>query len=144
MSISFVPIRRTLSVMAFIVGASFCFLGDAWHKQPSLFYLNQLPIPWWTYGIAFLLAGLLIPFDKFRPYGYLIGAIIYTIFSVAVWLAVVGGFHPHLFLFENFPEGSVSSFFAACNITTISVVYWVCLKFSIYRRYDPDNEVMQG
>lgn len=135
----FTAVKKTLAIAAFIAGASFCIAGDQWHSQPSFFYINELPLPWWLYGAVLLLAACFIFVEKTRPVGFLLGAILYSFFAIAVWLAVLGGFHLNVAILGRFPNNTVGSFFAAGNITTVCVLYWSELKSSIYVQVNPER-----
>ena len=140
----FGALRLVLALAAFIAGASFCLAGSEWHQSPTFYYVNQLNVPWWLIGAFLIIAALCLIVSKIRPIGFLIGAIVYTFFSIASWLAVLGGLHLHiLFLsYLAFPENTVASFFAAGNITTICVLYWSSLKYAIYVQVDPERVKM--
>jgi hypothetical protein len=137
-------VRIAMAVCAFIAGASFCFAGKEWHTSRSLYYINQLPVSWWVYGLLLLVGGCCMLLTKVKPIGFLIGAIVYTFFALMVWLAVVGGLHLDIFPLEklHFPTNSVGNFFAASNLTTLSVLYWSALKGAVYKQVDPEKEIL--
>ncbi len=134
---------RVMAVTAFLAGASFCFAGEDWHAQPTFYYINELPIPWFVYGILFVIGGICVLIPYVKPIGFLVGGILYTFFSLLVWAAVVAGLNLNVLLLSklDFPEGLYPSFFAACNLTTICVLYWSALKDSIYTQVDPDRHL---
>lgn len=136
-----VRLRQTLAIMAFLTGALFCFGSTAWHSQGTFYYLNQLPIPWWVYGLTLLIAGALLLLQKLKPVGYLIGAILYSFFGLAAWLAVLGGIHSQIWLLAelDLPPGVNGNPFSAINMTTIALIYWWCVRESIYIQVDPDR-----
>ena len=138
-TLNFVAVRYALAATAFIAGASFCFLGERWHSQPTFFYVNRLPIPWFVYGIWLVLAALCLIWKKTRANGFRMGGIIYSFLAICAWLSVIGGLHLHWLPDLHFPKGSIGSLFAACNITTIAILYWSALHWVVYSEVDPDR-----
>lgn len=130
-----------MAVMAFVVGASFCFLGEKWRTSSAFYFVNRLPLPWWLYGGLLVVAAGCLIVEKYRPVGYLIGAIIYSFFALMVWLSVLGGLHATVFPLKylDFPSITEESFFGACNLSTIAVLYWSALRYSIYAQVDPES-----
>lgn len=135
-------IRLVLAVSAFLVGASFCFGPDQWHASPSFYYVNLLHVSWYVFGAVFILAGICLVFDKVRPIGYLIGAIIYTFFSIVIWLTVLGGIHSSiggLHIPSWLRTEGAGNLFAASNSSTVAVLYWAAVRWSVYEQVDPDR-----
>lgn len=134
------PLRIVLAVFAFIIGANFCFVQTFWHSNATFYFVNILGAPWWVYGGLFILAAVLLLFEKTRPWGYLIGVILYTFFSIAAWLAIIGSLHWSIIpAWLALPAGKVGNIFAASNITTIAILYWSSLRWSIYDLVDPER-----
>lgn len=136
-----VRLRLTLAVMAFLAGAFVCFYPSGWHFSPTFYYVNKLNVPWWLVGGLFLIAGVAILIKKIRPIGYLIGAIVYSFFSLSAWLVVIGGLHWSYVPDFGFPKGLVGSPFAAVNLTSLALVYWIVLRDAVYKQVDPELEL---
>jgi hypothetical protein len=50
-------------ISAGLTGAAGVLIGwgsPRWHQQPSLNYVRQNPMPWWLWGVLFILAAVLI------------------------------------------------------------------------------------
>lgn len=132
--LDFAVLRLVLAVCAFIVGAGFCFGPSRWHEGPSLYYVNILgnffrvggvALAWPLCGAALMLAGVCLLIQRYRPIGYLIGGIIYSFFSLAVWL--------------TWPTGHNGSILAPCDLTTVAALYWTALRWSLYDLMSPEH-----
>lgn len=139
-------IRVVTSLTAILAGAGFCFGPASWHSGGSYYFISLLHIPWQAYGFYLIVAGILIVFQKTRPIGYLMGAMLYTFFAIAAWLAVLGGVHGSILFFGHLPHwlqlpaGKVGGVFAPCNITTIAVLYWSATRWALYDQIDPERK----
>lgn len=138
----FLLLRLAFAVSAFLVGASFFLLPAKWHKSAQFHFVNLLPIPWWVYGALLVGAAVLSLYKRTRPQGYLIGAIVYTFFALAAWLAVIGGIQDAP-LWLHLPSGKAGSVFSASNFSTLSIVYWSLLHWSIIEHVDPDRRAVK-
>lgn len=133
-------IRIVISITAIVAGASFCLGPAKWHEVPSFYYVNLLHVPWWAYGLYLVVAGLLTLHHKTRPLGYFMGAVLYSFFAIAIWLATLGGVS-HGLLFFHLPGGQ-ANVFAPCNVTVVAVLYWVAARWALYDHIDPDRRAL--
>lgn len=133
--VDFAILRLVLAVCAFLVGAAFCGGPFAWHSGSSFYYVNILgkffsiggvEIAWPLCGAALIAAGFCLLSARFRPIGYLIGGIIYSFFTLAVWL--------------TWPTGHSGSVLAPCDLTTVAALYWTALRWSLYEQFAPGRE----
>lgn len=138
----FGSLRLVMAVMAFIVGASLCLVGGEWQGSAAFYLVNQLPIPWFVYGICLVLCAICVLSEYLRPIGYLVGAMVYSFFALLVWIVVLGGVHVFTVKGLHIAPNSITGIiFAASNLTTIAVLYLSALKHSIYIQVDPERHL---
>lgn len=86
--------RWILTITGILAGALFTVGDDAkWRSTPSFAWLRHVPIPLQVWGLAFIVYGLMLIFERTRPAGFAVGAFLYAVFAVSL-LATVGGDGP--------------------------------------------------
>jgi hypothetical protein len=85
-------LRVVACILAVTVGLLLGFGGPRFQTTPSLALINHLGLPWPVGGILFITYGLLLlgaPLVRFA--GWMMGAFLYSFFTVAlVWAMVTG------------------------------------------------------
>ena len=123
-------LRALAAITSIALGIGFMFGPQQWHTSKTLYYVNILPIPFWIWGILFLVGGILLALaefkgqERFRISGYLTVASLSLFFDICAWASLfwAGG-----------------TLLAPCSLLMVAILYWVLFKFAVFDKFDPDR-----
>lgn len=86
------PLTRLILVAAgLFAGLMLTVGGDRWRSTPSLHWLAQARIPLRIWGLVIIVYAVLLVWQRTRPGGYALGAVLCAVFTISLWATVADG-----------------------------------------------------